>query len=130
MSEHPNVELIRNGYALFEKGDVPAFLDLQSDDVVWHIPGKNKLAGSYTGKAGVTEFITKIGTEFPETKLELHDILANDDHAVVMLTISNSKGAKSISQSYVHVMHVKDGLITEFWELPMDQYLEDEFYSS
>jgi ketosteroid isomerase-like protein len=129
MAEHPNVELIRGGYALFEKGDIPAFLELQSDDTVWHIPGRNKLSGTYTGKAGVGEFFTKIGTDYPETKIELHDILANDEHATAMMTISSSKGDKSISQSYVHVMHIKDGLITEFWELPVDQYLEDDFYS-
>jgi ketosteroid isomerase-like protein len=130
MAEHPNVSLIRDGYGLFEKGDIGAFIDLQSDDVVWHVPGRNTLSGDYKGKQGVTDFITKLGTNFPETKIELHDILANDEHATAMMTISSSKDGKSISQSYVHVFHVKDSKITEFWELPLDQYLEDEFYSA
>jgi uncharacterized protein len=127
--DHPNIQLVQNGYALFEKGDVEAFVDLLTDDTVWHVPGRNALSGTYSDKEGVVEFFTKIGTLFPETAIEVQDVLANDKRAVALVKISNSKGDKSLTQNYVHVFTIREGKIAEFWELPEDQYAEDDFYS-
>ena len=39
MAEHPNVEMIRQGYEAFARGDMSALADLAADEVVWHVPG-------------------------------------------------------------------------------------------
>ena len=35
MTEHENVEVVRELYVAFGRGDVPAILDGLTDDVVW-----------------------------------------------------------------------------------------------
>jgi ketosteroid isomerase-like protein len=49
--EHPNVTLVREGFAAFERGDMARMDQLLSDDVVWHVGGNSKWAGSCAGKA-------------------------------------------------------------------------------
>lgn len=52
MSEHPNVALLRSGYAAFATGDMATLDALFADDVVWHVAGRNRLAGAYKGRNG------------------------------------------------------------------------------
>jgi ketosteroid isomerase-like protein len=49
---HPNEELVRRGYQAFATGDVATLNELFADDIVWHAPGRNQLAGTYRGKEG------------------------------------------------------------------------------
>jgi ketosteroid isomerase-like protein len=130
MADHPNIQLIHDGYALFEKGDIEGFLELLDDGIVWNIPGRNALSGAYSGKDGLVEFFTKLGTLFPETAIEVEDVLANDRRAVALVKISNSKAGKTLSMHYAHIFALRGGKIAEFWELPEDQYAEDAFYSA
>src|SRR5438477_108133 len=82
---HPNEELVRKGYAAFLSGDMGALDELFADDIEWHAPGRNQLAGDYHGKEEVFATFQKLfeltGGTF---KLEIHDILADDEHAVVL----------------------------------------------
>src|SRR5713226_7362004 len=83
---HPNEELMRRGYEAFLGGDLGALNDLFADDIVWHVPGRNQMAGDFAGKDAVFGQFAKLmeltGGTF---KLEIHDILANDTHAVVLV---------------------------------------------
>ena len=45
-----NADRIRQGYDAFNRGDVPALVDLFADDVVWHFPGASKLGGEHVGR--------------------------------------------------------------------------------
>jgi ketosteroid isomerase-like protein len=50
MAEHPNVELLRRGYAAFETGDMETLRsELFAPDIVWHHLGDNPMAGEYEG---------------------------------------------------------------------------------
>ena len=128
-AEHPNVELLRRAYATFEAGDVDAFMAILADDIVWTIPGRNKLSGTYRGKAEVGALMAKLGElTGGETAIEVHDLLASDDHGVAVVRISSTIDGSTFSQNYVHLTHIVDGKATAFWELPEDQYAEDAFY--
>jgi ketosteroid isomerase-like protein len=59
--EHPNVTLVREGFAAFERGDMARMDQLLSDDVVWHVGGNSKWAGAYAGKAKVLEYFGRQG---------------------------------------------------------------------
>lgn len=129
MAEHPNVDVLRRGYAAFDAGDVDGFMAVLADDIVWTIPGRNKLSGVYKGKGEVGTFLGKVmELTGGDTKIELHDVLASDDHGVAVVRISSTVGGKSFAQNYVHLSHITDGKMTAFWELPEDQYAEDEHY--
>jgi hypothetical protein len=48
--DHPNAHRLYAAHNAFKAGDVDALFSLMADDVVWHMPGDNSLAGSYHGK--------------------------------------------------------------------------------
>jgi ketosteroid isomerase-like protein len=127
---HPNVEVARSAYAAFLSGDMEAMAGLMSDDIVWHAPGDNLLSGTYRGKEEVFGFFGKIAemADGP-MQMDIHDVLANDDHAVTLLTATVSRGGNTFDGRAVHITHVADGQITEFWNYQEDQAAADAFWS-
>ena len=59
--------------------------------------------------------------------LDLHSVLADDEHGVALMTISASRGGRSLNVNAVDVMHLRDGKVAEVWAIPTDQYTYDEF---
>ena len=126
---HPNEDLARRGYQAFSEGDMATLNELFADDLVWHVGGRSSLAGDYRGKDAVFDFFAKTMEMTGGTfRLEVHDILANDDHVVALTTVSGQRDGKSINDNSVQVLHVKDGKVTESWFHPGDQYAADEFW--
>jgi len=130
MADHPNLELLRRGYAAYGSGDMDTINELFADDVVWHIGGRSALSGDYEGKEQVFGFFAKLlelsdGT----SKVEVHDLLASDDHGVAVVTESATRGGRSHAGNAVHVLHLRDGRVTEFWDAQTDQYAADEFWA-
>jgi len=127
---HPNEELLRNGYAAFEKGDLDTLRGLFTDDIVWHSPGRSPLAGDYRGIDEVFGLFGKVfelsGGTF---RNEIHDILADDEHAVALVSATGERNGKTLNDKQAHVFHVRDGKVTEFWLQPGDLYANDDFWS-
>ncbi len=127
---HLNEDLLRRGYDAFGKGDMAAIAELFADDIVWHVPGNNQLAGDYRGRDSVLAFFGKIAELTGGTlKLEVHDILANDEHGVALTRGSAQRGGKSLDNNGVQVFHIRDGKAIESWMHPGDQAATDEFWS-
>lgn len=62
-------------------------------------------------------------------RIELHDVLANDEHAVVLAEAHAERGGRVLDDRGVDVLHIVDGKVTEFWNNPGDQYAVDEFWA-
>ena len=127
---HPNEELLRKGYEAFSRGDMNTLRDeVFAGDVTFHIPGKNQLAGNHVGKENVFNFLGKVmelsGGSF---RIELHDLLASDEHAVALTNGTGQRGSKTANYHSVHVWYVRGGKISELWEHP-EQDKFDEFWS-
>jgi len=130
MADHPNVELLRKGYAAYNSGDMATINELFADDIEWHVPGRSELAGDYHGKDEVFSFFGKLMERSGGTsRVEVHDVLANDDHGVVLVTASGSRNGRDFTGNSVHTFHIRDGKTVEFWEAPLDQYAVDEFWA-
>ena len=129
MAEHPNVARIRNIYAAVANGDLAALNDVFAEDLVWHDSGRNQLSGDYRGREAVFEFFGKVmeATE-GSFHLDLHSVLADDEHGVALVTISASRGGRSIKVNAADVMHLRDGKVSEVWAIPTDQYAFDEVF--
>jgi len=130
MGAQDNAELIQSGYEAFSKGDMDTVAKVFADDIRWNIGGRNILSGTYNGQEEVFAFFGKLmeqtGGSF---SLEIHDLLASDDHVVVIVKESGSRGSKSATLDEVHVWHVKDGRASEFWGIPKDQQETDAFWA-
>ena len=125
---HPNELLARREIDLINAGDLEALVDLYTDDLVVHYPGKNPLAGSHP----VQDFLAKFQTVLRDgtLKRELHDALGTDHHAVQLLKVTASVDGRSHSWNAVAVMHVRNGQFSEVWLHVDDQYALDDFLNS
>ena len=130
MSDHPNLEAARTGYAAFAAGDMGTLGPMLADDVVWHVGGDNPLSGDYTGREEVLGFFGRLMQKTGGTfKNEIHDMVANDEHGIAIVEASARRNGKWIDDRAVHVFHMADGQITEFWNIATDQNAWDDFYS-
>jgi ketosteroid isomerase-like protein len=122
MADHPNVDLVRRGYAAFGAGDMDTLQALFSPDILWHVGGDHPLSGDYRG---LEEVLGLFGRFFElsggDMAQELHAVLANDDHAVALVRqrIGRSDG-RSYDGPEAHIFHISDGVVTEFWAFPED----------
>ena len=128
MAEHPNAELWRKASAGFVRGDVGTGGTFFSDDVVYHVPGANPLAGDYEGLEAVGALMLKF-RQMNVRIVEVHDVLATDDHVVALLRGSASREGKELSLNQANIYNIRDGKITEAWLLPTEQRAVDEFFS-
>jgi ketosteroid isomerase-like protein len=130
MSVHPNEQAVRQGFESFSRGDVNAAQPLLDDDVVWYFAGRNTYAGEYRGKEAVQEVFGKRREAVRGTlTFEVHDVLANDDHAVALVSNRAERDGQTFEWKSVSVYHMADGKITEAWTHNDDQYAVDEFWS-
>jgi ketosteroid isomerase-like protein len=126
---HPNEDLVRRGYEAFLNNDMATLNDLFADDIKWHAPGRSQVSGDFRGKEQVFGEFGKIfeltGGTF---KLELHDVLANDTHVVVLARATGEREGMKLDDKSVQVFHIADGKVTEQWLHPGDEYASDQFW--
>jgi ketosteroid isomerase-like protein len=127
---HPNEDLVRRGYAAFATGDVATLGQLFADDIVWHVGGRSPITGDYKGKAEVLGFFGKLAVRAAGTfRTEIHDVLANDEHVVALVTFTAAREGRTLDEHGVQVFHVQDAKVIETWFHPSDQYADDAFWS-
>jgi ketosteroid isomerase-like protein len=118
---HPDGELIQKGFEAFAKGDMDTVGALFDDDIRWHSPGTSALSGDYRGKAEVFGFFAKLQELTEGTfRQEIHAVLADDDHVVVLTEGTQDKPRPFTGQA-VFVWHVRDGKAVECWGIQTDQ---------
>ena len=126
---HPNEDLIRKVYDAFNKGDFDAVTKSFATDIVGHVPGRSRLAGDYKGVEEIMGLFGKlVEAAGPNYSVDIHDVLANDDHVAVLGKVKADKDGDVHEANSIEIYHVKDGKITEFWTLEDDQYKADAFY--
>ena len=129
MADHPNAELFRRGYGAFQSGDLETVRTLFADDIVWHIGGRNHFSRDYAGADNVLALFAENFTETDGTfGVDVHDILADDDHAVALATVRGRKGDKTLNDRYTHVVHIAGGEVVESWIFQENQHEVDEFW--
>ena len=86
-------------------------------DIQWTISGRNVISGSYNGQEETFAFFGKLMELTDMTfSVGVHDLLASDDHVVVLAQESASRNGKSLESDDVHVWHVANAKAVEFWE--------------
>ncbi len=125
---HPDEAVVRRFVDAMVARDVGGIADCFADDVAFHIAGRNPLSGDYRGKAEVlTRLFQRWEEAFGGLEIDVHDILANDDHVVVLSDRRASRGPRDVKMRGASIYHVRDGRIAEAWLLEWDPYAIDEF---
>jgi uncharacterized protein len=120
MREQQNLEIIRNVYAAFGRGDLEGMLGLLDPQVTWRTPGPSDLptAGLWQGVAKVREFFQRLLNTFDIQEFRPSDFLAQGDKVVVLGTSREGpKGTgRFVDFRWVHVFTVRGGKIVAFEE--------------
>ncbi|HVC77057.1 MAG TPA: nuclear transport factor 2 family protein [Candidatus Micrarchaeaceae archaeon] len=117
------VELIRRYFDAVHT-DYSRTATLYAPDATLHYIGRHVLGGVYRGPREILDLFRRSGEAFHGTqRLELHDVVANDRHAVALLTGTAERGGKHLEWQRVVVFHVQDSLISEQWIHDSDQHV-------
>ncbi len=60
VDEHPNAKAYRRTADAFRAQDEEALRDLIADDVIWHVPGRNPMAGEVRGRDSLFDWFQRL----------------------------------------------------------------------
>lgn len=116
-----NVDVVRNTYEAVGRGDIPALLDLLTDDVGWTLQGPSVIpfAGTRHGREGVAEFFSLVGDTLEFKRFEPREFVGQGDTVVVVGYEHNliKPTGRTFEQEWAHVYTLKDGRIARFLAL-------------
>jgi ketosteroid isomerase-like protein len=120
MSEQANLEIIKEAYAAFERGDIPAVLRAQDPDTRLEIAGPSDIpwAGRFRGHEGAIKYFALIEAEAEIEAFDPHTFLAQGDKVVVLgyEKIRSKRTGRSYETHWVHELTLVNGKIINFRE--------------
>jgi uncharacterized protein len=86
VGEQENTELVQRAYGHFQRGEIPAVLDVLPEDVEWLIPGPETAppAGSWHGREQVGRFFETLSDAQEPRQFEPRVFVAQDDRVVAL----------------------------------------------
>jgi ketosteroid isomerase-like protein len=121
MQEHPNVTLVKQGFEAFDRRDTDWIMQHFADDIVWHIGGTSKLAGSYKGMQEISEVFARQDKVLGDAQIDLHDVVGNDEHVIAIGSgTARDPDGGTAEWKWANVFQIKDGKIAEVWGLSED----------
>lgn len=116
--------VVRDALDAFNRGDMQAGAALVADDIEWHEIGR---ADPIVGKETLAERFRTVVPKW-EITADLHDIVANDDHVVALVTATAHMGGRSFTYRTAEIYHVHDGKISARWAFSDDTARINEFF--
>jgi uncharacterized protein len=124
-----NEAIIKRYCEAWKKGDLPTMFGLYHDEFVLRYFGRSPLAGEHRGKAAAIGVLGKVQKLTNRQLLEIRDVLASDDHAIVIARERFRRDGKQLEANRIFVYRVRDGKLLECWVYDEDQRAVDEFWS-
>lgn len=133
MGTPESLQLVKDGYAAFARGDLQGLLSLMAEDVDWHIPGAGlPIAGTYRGRAGVSSFFQKLAAETDILEFQPREFIADGDRVLVTgwERVKVKATNRSIELDWIMSFTIRDGQVAVFREYTDTKALADAYESS
>ena len=118
---HPTEAIIREAYAAFGRGDLDGYFRACSENWNFNVAGQTAISGTYRGKQGLYELAQKVMAIMSGTFQEdVEDVLANDEHGVVLARHHLTRDGQRHEYRTVHVYEIHDGKLATCWGHPRD----------
>lgn len=116
-----NAVVVQETYEAVGRGDIPALLDLLTDDVEWTYQGPSSIpfAGTRRGREGVAEFFSLVGENLEFQEFRPREFVAQGD-TVVVLGFERSlvrPTGRTFEQEWAHAYTLRDGKVATFLAL-------------
>ncbi len=125
-----NADVIRKAYENFAHKNIPEVFAAFDPAITWHIPGHGPLSGDYRGHGEIGGFFQHT-MELSEGAfgMDVHNVLAEGDLVVALVTVNAKRNGVSASFPEVHVWRLRNGKAIEFREYQGDELREDRFWA-
>lgn len=133
MSTQESVQVVKDGYAAFGRGDIAGLLALLAEDVEWHIPGAGlPLAGTYRGHDGVAKFFQKLSEETEILDFQPREFVADGDRVLVVGSerVKVRATNRTVDLDWIMSFTMRNGKVTNFREYTDTKALADAYESS
>ncbi len=129
-ADHPNAHALYAAHKAFQTGDVEALFAKMADDVVWHMPGNNVLAGSYHGRDEIMRNFGMLQAAVDSYWAHPLDYFGSDNHVVLVAEVRATKGDKTLLTKEAMTWRVEGGKLKECWHLCVEPEKWDAFFST
>lgn len=133
MGATENLQVVKEGYAAFSRGDIAGLLEKFSQDAEWHIPGTGlPLAGTYRGHDGIAQFFQKLSQEAEILHFQPREFLADGDRVLVVGSERTKVRAtnRTVELDWIMSFTLRNGKVTNFREYTDTKALADAYESS
>ncbi len=112
-----NVEVVQRIYEAVVREDIPAVLDLLTDDVEWTLQGPSLIpfAGTRHGREEAAEFFSLVGETLEFLQFKPREFVAQGDAVIVLGYERNliKPTGRTFEQEWAHVYTLRDGKIAK-----------------
>jgi len=114
-----NVQIVKDSYAAFGRGDIQGLLALFAEDIEWIAPGEGlPRAGTYRGQAAVADLLQKLSETVEFSSFEPREFVAEGDRVLVAGFESGRLKAtnRTFEGHWVMAFTVRKGRVTNVQE--------------
>lgn len=115
-----SLEVVKNVYDCFAKGDIDGFLALCDGDIEWVVngPASLKKCTSFEGLGGVRQFLDILESTWEFSSFEPKQFITQGGSVVVLgqETGKDKNGGTAFENRWCHVFDVSNGKVTRFRE--------------
>ncbi|MBV9165117.1 MAG: nuclear transport factor 2 family protein [Solirubrobacterales bacterium] len=113
-----DVQILRDAYDAFNRGDIPAVLEAMDSDIEWNEPGGGRApAGSFRGTQSVAnDVFATVPENFDEFSARPDRYFeAFNDHVIVVGEFhAKPKGGGAMTAPFAHVWQMRNGKASRF----------------
>ncbi len=125
-----DVATVRRFYAAFADRDFETVRACFAPDAVWHLPGRNAIAGDHRGWDAIyDDFLGKVGPLSGGTlRAGLMDVAVGTDVVVAVQHATAEHDGRRLDVTGCQLIRMEGGLIAEVQGHYSDQYAFDSFW--
>ena len=131
MAEHPDVALVRRGYAAFSTGDMATLSELLAEDARQYQPGSGAISGEYRGRDAILAFYARLASETNGTfRVVLEGVYTDGEGRVVASSQTTAeRGDRRLDTGAALVFTIKDGKAQDVQGFQEDLDVWNDFWS-
>ena len=117
-----NVEIVRAAFAAWNAGDMEALFPHFHPELVYHPRADEPDPSPHVGRDAYERLVYGFVDSFSEVTFEVLELIDAGDHVIastvlhVVLRGQGSASGAGVSDTYVFVYKLRDGLVVEGWE--------------
>jgi ketosteroid isomerase-like protein len=117
-----SIAAVRRFYAVGRADDDSGRPAFASPDIVWHVPGANRVSGEYRGLAEVFGGIGAAMEPLDRWEVDVVDVMANREYVMATVELRAERLGRSVESRGGHLFRLDaEGRIVEAWGFVADQ---------